>query len=116
MTVTPLGTREYAGFYQTIQWAAGEEFYNKVRIRATTPNIRRIGFSIFTDGIKDYIPPILNPVQNQWYEVSDIYTPNVKAIQLKINCAKKTTITNEQFVDERIEIDYRMAYNTFQKS
>jgi hypothetical protein len=39
LTITPLGTADYAGFYQNIQWTAGEEFYNKVRVRATTPNI-----------------------------------------------------------------------------
>ncbi|MFA5720037.1 MAG: hypothetical protein WC939_03150, partial [Acholeplasmataceae bacterium] len=111
LTITPLGTASYAGFYQTIQWAAGEEFYNKVRVRVTTPNIGYIDFNISADGNKTYIPTIYNPIQNQWYEVSDIYTPNVKGIQLKIHAGKNNTITNEQFVDERMEVDYHISYN-----
>jgi hypothetical protein len=111
LVITPLGTSYYAGFRQGIQWTAGEEFYNKVRIRATTPNIASIGFSAYTDANRDYIPILSNPVQNQWYKVSGIFTPNIKATSLKVNFAKKTTITNEQFVNERVEVDYRMAYN-----
>ena len=111
LTITPLGTANYAGSLQVINWDAGEKFYNKVRIRATTPNIGYIDFTVSAGGNKPYLPMIYNPVQNQWYEVSGIYTPNVKATQLKINGGKKTTITSEQFVDERMEIDYVMAYN-----
>ncbi|HPJ86748.1 MAG TPA: hypothetical protein PLU55_01405, partial [Candidatus Pacearchaeota archaeon] len=111
LTITPLGTASYAGFYQTIQWTAGEEFYNKVKIRTTTPNIARFRFYIWTDENRDYIPAVINPVQNQWYTVSAIYTPNVTGIQLKIHGSKNDIITNEQFVNEIIEIDYVMSYN-----
>ncbi|MDI9503784.1 MAG: hypothetical protein QM205_02435, partial [Bacillota bacterium] len=111
LTITPLGTANYAGFQQNIQLAAGEDFYTKVRIRATTPNIGYVDFLMSAGGNKNYLPTIYNLVQNQWYEVSGIYTPNVKGTQLKINGGKKTTITNEQFVDERMEVDYHMAYN-----